>query len=501
MITRLKIDLLWLNPRMELPSWNLGSLHICKPEVGAIINLLNESLPTSIADAWLFWDPNLGMPDEVFNVSLLNQTPDVWHAGLRFGLGGKPEMIDYVSPTWMFNCDPDTAIEATSWRLSLKACLIRTQILQQLGGPRPEFETLDGAGLEMGYRYIRKGVFVRYVPELVPKMTIVPKFDMPIGEQLRFIRDGFGKTWLTWACLRSFLNNRSFFYIGMWKKLIREDNYIQPRPYHRRIVSEVPSLTESRVSVLIPTVNRYPYLRTLLGQLRSQTVSPIEILIIDQTPQFARDNQLVQDFSDLPISMFFLNKAGQCTSRNLGLQQAKGDFILFIDDDDEIPPNLIEKHLLTLQALEVNISNGVACEVGAGELSEDFKFMRLSNVFPTNNTLIKREILKKSGSFDIAYDQGQRADHDLGMRLYLSGEMLVLNPEITVLHHHAPTGGLREHKARINTYAASRQQLFKHNLPTVSDIYLAKRYFSDRQVREMLWISVLGTFSLKGPLW
>jgi hypothetical protein len=79
--------------------------------------------------------------------------------------------------------------------------------------------------------------------------------------------------------------------------------------------------------------------------------------------------------------------------------------------------------------------------------------------------------------------------------------MLLLNPAIQVLHHHAPEGGLREHKARVNTRAASRQRLFKHNLPTVSDIYLNRRFFSKGQVNEMLWISLLGTFSLKGSHW
>jgi glycosyltransferase involved in cell wall biosynthesis len=193
-----------------------------------------------------------------------------------------------------------------------------------------------------------------------------------------------------------------------------------------------------------------------------------------------------------------MEHAGQCASRNLGLKEAKGDFIMFIDDDDEIEPDLIGKHLDCLQEPGLNISNGVAHEIGAGELPVYFKHCRISDVFPTNNTMIRKKILEKSGLFDLAYDLGQRADHDLGMRLYLSGELMVLNPHIQVLHHHAPMGGLRQHKARVDTYAASRQRLFRRNLSTISDIYLAKRYFSEEQVREMLWISLLGTFSIRG---
>ena len=140
-------------------------------------------------------------------------------------------------------------------------------------------------------------------------------------------------------------------------------------------------------------------------------------------------------------------------------------------------------------------------ETDSRQLPVDFRFMRFSDVFPAGNSMIRRCVLHKSGLFDLAYDRGQRADHDLGMRLYLSGEMMILNPQIEVLHHHAPMGGLREHKARVNTYAASRSKVFSRVLPSVSDLYLSKRYFTPKQVRERLWIDILGTFRLKGPAW
>jgi hypothetical protein len=69
------------------------------------------------------------------------------------------------------------------------------------------------------------------------------------------------------------------------------------------------------------------------------------------------------------------------------------------------------------------------------------------------------------------------------------------------LHHHAPRGGLRVHKARVITYASSRRRIFHRHLLSISEFYLSKRYFSPRQVSELIWINVLGTFSLRGPRW
>ena len=122
----------------------------------------------------------------------------------------------------------------------------------------------------------------------------------------------------------------------------------------------------------------------------------------------------------------------------------------------------------------------------------------MSDVFPTNNTLVKRSTLERSGLFDLAYEYGPRADGDLGMRIYLDGALMVLNPEIRVLHHHAPVGGLRAHRARAVTYASSRQSLWHRHLPAITEIYLARRYFTTEQVRESLLLRILGTLVARG---
>lgn len=86
------------------------------------------------------------------------------------------------------------------------------------------------------------------------------------------------------------------------------------------------------------------------------------------------------------------------------------------------------------------------------------------------------------------------------MRFYLSGALMVLVPDINVLHDRASSGGLRTHNARRITYASSRQNLIQRHLPGATEIYLYKRYFSRQQVRERLWISLMGTFSINDSI-
>src|SRR5262249_23808170 len=186
------------------------------------------------------------------------------------------------------------------------------------------------------------------------------------------------------------------------------------------------------------------------------------------TPAPRRDRAIANEFADLPLTVLELESAGQCTARNAGLLRARGDAILFVDDDDEIDADLIARHVAHLAATGADVSSGVAKEPGAGPIPEAFTRARASDVFPTNNSLARRRVLERSGLFDLAYDHGARADGDLGMRAYLSGAVMLLSPTICVLHHHAPRGGLRTHGARVVTYAGSRRRITLRHLPEVT---------------------------------
>ena len=485
----------------SLPDWPLGKVWVAQPDISALNELTNRILTQT--GACFFWSIELGQPNLNLITTLLSGPADIYHAGLKMGMGGLPHSIDYVAPTWMLNCDPPMDIEATSWRMSLDACLVRVDVLWQMGFLRSEFNSLDAAVLEWGHRCIRRGVIMRHVPGLVqnPIKKTVPV--LSFEDELRFIRLRFGKKWQLWTSFRALATRRSglrsVFQVN--KMLMREVIHTDPVPYQH--VNKVPvgDVNNVKVSVLLPTVDRYPYLKVILDQLRSQTQLPHEIIVVDQTAQDDRDELMYGDFADLPLKVIFLDEIGQCSSRNAGLSSASGEYILFLDDDDEIDFDLISKHLQHLRMRYADVSSGVANEIGTGALPVDFTFARMSDVFPTNNSMICRDVLTHSGLFDLAYDHGARADADLGMRMYQSGALMMLNPAISVLHHHAPRGGLRLHKARVVTYAASRASLVKRNIPSATEIYMMHRYFQSKQIRESLWLSVFSSLILAGPLW
>ncbi len=494
-----KVNLVLFDDSTFPIEWKLGEVYRVKFSVQDVFNVITQHIKTT-SEAVLFWHPDSGKPDQEKVQHLLGQAIDVWHAGLRMGMNGLPGTIDFVVPTWMLNCDPDPKIESTSWRLSLRACLIRTDVLRKMGGIYPEFQTLEAASLEMGHRFITRGVLTRYIPSLISSQKQLNNVSLPFEDELRFIDFCFGRKWTLWAWARAVMTRYATFQKAWssWNEVKKSKGREESDPYQRVFANSAAPHKKSLVSVLIPTLQRYSYLRTILRQFKEQTIKPFEIIVIDQTPMSQRDVELRKEFEDLPLKLIYLEKPGQCSARNAGLKMAEGDFILFLDDDDEITPDLIESHLQSLHLFQNRVSSGVADEVGAGPLPKNFRYRRTSDVFPTNNTMIHRGVLEKSGLFDLAYDHKQRADGDLGMRVYLAGEQMILNSKISVLHHHAPQGGLRVHKARVITYASSRSNLFHRHLPTDSEIYLARRYFTPRQVEEMLWLRIFGVFTIWG---
>ena len=491
----MRVDLCWFGE--SPPHWELGATVESSMDIVHVARVM-DAHSRSDADAMLFWDSELGIP-HINEAWLEARGADVVHAGLLLGTAGAPAIIDFVTPTWMWNADPSAAIAATSWRMSLRACLIRTEVLRQLGGIHTGFENLDGAALELGHRYLTRGAFVRHDPALCPRMADVPVVPVvpTLHDNLVFAKLRFGRFWARWALGRAVLTGT----------FPRDALRVAPRAFSVPTPPTATFLREERpqapdssatVSVIIPTIDRYPYLRQLLPQIALQTHPVHEVIIVDQTPDTSRAREIQSEFAQLPLRVVYQDKPGQCTARNHALGIATGTHALFVDDDDEIAPDLVECHLRTMAAYGVDVCCGIADEVGAGPIPEYQRFLRASDVFPTNNTMIRRSILGTSGMFDIVFDRKMCEDGDLGTRLYLAGALMILDPRISVLHHHAPRGGLHTHRARVATYASSRIKLRDRNLPHPSEIYLALRYFSPRQVKEMLVLRSLGTLRSKG---
>lgn len=100
-----------------------------------------------------------------------------------------------------------------------------------------------------------------------------------------------------------------------------------------------------KVSVIIPVWNVEQYLKKCLDSLVNQTFKNIEIIIInDGSPDNSQSiiDEYKKKYPDL-IVPYIKDNGGQASARNMGLKKAKGEYITFVDSDDWVDTEMIEK--------------------------------------------------------------------------------------------------------------------------------------------------------------
>lgn len=104
------------------------------------------------------------------------------------------------------------------------------------------------------------------------------------------------------------------------------------------------------VSIIVPVYNVGQYLEECLESLVNQTYKNIEILCINDG---STDNSetILETYSYMYSNVYILHKenGGLSSARNAGLNRAKGDYITFVDSDDYLETNVIEKAVQTLE--------------------------------------------------------------------------------------------------------------------------------------------------------
>lgn len=454
----------------------------------------------------LFWDFSIGMPNLLILEEALIGRGDLWHGNFSMNPDASPILMPFAHPCWMLNLSPKERHSFISWKMDFRSTLIKNQIFEKTGNIFPLFLTPEAATLEFGLRCIKHGVVPVFLPQLNPSRNNQLKQQnspiIPIFDEVLFMRLHFRNVWVWWASFRAITKTVLPLVSTLQALFSTRHIPMPPKRLFNRSAATFSIDRETKVSVVMITLGRYDYITTVIDQLLVQTIIPQEIIIVDATPKNDRihDSLTVYKNSPVPLRIMYSEVMGQCTQRNMAIKEAQGEYILFIDDDmDEIPVDHIHKHLQNIHQFMADVSCGTPDEVGALPVDRNTAPC-VSDVFPTNDSLIKRSTLMKSGLFDERMDRGQSEDHELGIRIFLSGALMIKDPRINSLHLRASTGGLRTHKSRVFTYNSSRTKIFHRRLPHASELYLREKFFSSEEVMESILISILGGVSIRGSI-
>ena len=98
------------------------------------------------------------------------------------------------------------------------------------------------------------------------------------------------------------------------------------------------------ISIIVPVYNSEPYLEECLSSIINQTYRSIEIILINDGSK-DRSLGIMQNYSERDDRIVTLSQPnrGVAAARNVGLRVAKGEYILFVDSDDTIRNDTVEK--------------------------------------------------------------------------------------------------------------------------------------------------------------
>jgi glycosyltransferase involved in cell wall biosynthesis len=298
-----------------------------------------------------------------------------------------------------------------------------------------------------------------------------------IGDNYIFIHRYFSKTQLLYVLLiRLFtLKNPVFEMVAFIKALKFSRVIIEPKLYPGFEKFES-SLVKSQplVSVIIPTLNRYEYLKDVLKDLENQSYSNFEVIVCDQSEPI--DESFYVGWN-LNIQLIKQEEKALWLARNRCIKQSKGDYILLFDDDSRVDHHWISNHVKCLDFFKVHISAGVTHTLVGGGLGKKDAFFHLSDVFDTGNAMVKRNVFEKVGLFDRQFEKQRMGDSEFGIRSLLGGYLVVANPIAKRIHLKVETGGLRQ----MGSWDAIRPKNLLAPRPIPSVLYLIRKYHNAQE--------------------
>jgi O-antigen biosynthesis protein len=273
------------------------------------------------------------------------------------------------------------------------------------------------------------------------------------------------------------------------------------------------------ISVVVATCGNHSTLVRCVHSVLACDYENVEVIVVDNRPEAAAVSVVLAEHfaDDARVKYVQEIRAGLSYARNKGLALAKGEFVVFTDDDVVVDGAWV-------RAIASAFTPGVSCVTGLimplaidtpiqalfeqfagfGKGLEHRSFQMADNhddpLFPYAagtfgsgaNTALRRSVALRLGGFDVKLGAGTAAcggeDLDMYIKLLLAGEKIVYSPAAVLFHEHpSDQGGLRRRAFNYGvglTAMLTKQMLTGPRLPLVRAAPAGVRYVLDARSRK-----------------
>lgn len=209
-------------------------------------------------------------------------------------------------------------------------------------------------------------------------------------------------------------------------------------------------MIELLFSVVIPLYNKEKYISRAISSVLEQTYSKFELIIVNDG---STDSSLevASKFSDPRIKLLSKENGGESSARNYGISNSKGDFITFLDADDEWFPGYLELFNRAISenkdvnffaiGYEIIESNGEKNTVKYPVKDKYIRFNLIEylkqsinmQIASSNTVAISSELTRRVDGFRIGLKRGP--DRDYWLRIMLEENWMVFINHIAAAYH------------------------------------------------------------------
>ena len=235
------------------------------------------------------------------------------------------------------------------------------------------------------------------------------------------------------------------------------------------------------VTAVITTHNRKELLGRAIQSVLSQTYKDIELVVVSDGSTDGTDEMMKQYEGDDRIKYisYYPGKGGNF-ARNTGIKAAKGEYVAFLDDDDEWLPTKIEKQLKIMESdpeigLVYTGTHNIYVDLGItydskpvqhGDLSKDILLFNI--VGSTTTVMVRKSVLNTSGLFDESL--GAMQDYDLWVRVCQVAKVGVVTEPLVNYYNYNNSGqisvNVKKYESAYDKVNQKYELILKDNLST-----------------------------------
>lgn len=268
--------------------------------------------------------------------------------------------------------------------------------------------------------------------------------------------------------------------------------------------------SQMKATIIICTYRRPAEARRLLIELKEQRYKNFEVLVVYQGEKADIGKIKSPTETFYPIKYFYEVNPNLPRARNIGIREASGEIVLFLDDDIKPGNNLVEAHIKNHADSKVGIVGGKVLEDKDEGYVPDSKIGTVRKIdgfaysgFDKNvkrevmhvkggNMSVRRGVALEIGGFDERFEGiAEYEDMDFCLRVLKRGYKIIFEPAAVVKHFSLPFGGCRgrERSKEEQIYWLYRNHslMFLNNFSKLSYPILIAEYILRISLRSLLW--------------